>query len=187
MPPPTSPVSSVEAPTPPPPASSVPASSPAAPVAPSSSTAAPTAPAAPTPERVGEFWRRFHVVVGGGISPFGTRTYLNAPPYEAAAPTYGTPGGMFFSQISGSVVLTENFDLRAGVDLRYHHLGRSGTAGAPDSSIGLLALSPLLVEANWTPHPFFGLGANIAVGYGGAMSSNADVGAPFSATLAFRH
>src|SRR5262249_17109689 len=154
---------------------------------PPAATASPaaTSPAAPAQERVGEFWRRSHFVVGGGLSPFGTRTYIDAPVYERAAPTYGTPGGMFFIQPSASVYLNEIVDFRLGLDARFHFLGRTKTTGAPDSSITAIALSPLMAELKLNPHPMFGLGANVAFGYMGLSSSHADVGAPFDATLDF--
>jgi len=107
---------------------------------------------------------------------------MNSPVYERAAPHYGTPGGTFFFQPSYSVYLDEKFGVRLGGELGVHSMGREETPGAPGSSLTAVSLAPM-VGASWTPHPFASIDFNLSLGYMGLISSNADVGAPFSATL----
>jgi hypothetical protein len=42
-----------------------------------------------------------------------------------------------------------------------------------------------MIEGIYLPHQHFGIGANLAFGYMGLSSSNADVGAPYSASFDF--
>ncbi|MFO1519962.1 MAG: hypothetical protein U1F57_09920 [bacterium] len=164
----------VDSSTPPP----VPAAQPVSP--PASSAPAPAASSAPTPFNP-RIIDRLHLVIGGGYNT-GTQVAIDADAYRNAAPSYR--GGMFLLQPSYSVFLNRNFDIRIGGDLRYSSLSVEPRAGRADSSIGALSLGGML-EGAWLPHQHFGIGLNLALGYMGLMSSNADVGAPVTATLDF--
>jgi hypothetical protein len=125
------------------------------------------------------FWKRLHLVVGGGYN-FGSRFYPDAEPFNSAAPKYR--GTMFLFQPSYSLFAPSSFDLRVGADLRTHFLGIPKAAGSVDSSVNAISLGGL-VEGNFAFHDAIGAGANIALGYMGLSSSDADVGAPFTATF----
>jgi hypothetical protein len=156
---------------------------------PASATDASAAPAAtpaekeatPTEDNASKdsFWKRLHLVVGGGYN-FGSRFYPDAEPFNSAAPKYR--GMMFLFQPSYSLFAPSSFDLRVGADLRTHFLGIPKTAGSVDSSVSAISLGGL-VEGNVAFHDAIGVGANIALGYMGLSSSDADVGAPFTATF----
>lgn len=125
------------------------------------------------------FWRRLHLNVIGGYN-FETRYYPDAEPFRRAAPGYN--GGHIGLQPSVSVLQPGVFDLRVGLDFRSRFLGIPRSAGSVDSSVRMFDLG-LLVEANAYFHPVIGVGANATLGYTFLDSSNADVGAPFSANF----
>ena len=91
---------------------------------------------------------------------------------------------MIFFQPAISAVSLPNFDFRVGADFRISPLGVARRTGAPDSSITATSIAGM-VEGTYLPHRHFGIGLNLAVGYMGLSSSNADVGAPYSATFDF--
>jgi hypothetical protein len=146
--------------------------------------------AAPAPQPTGDssassydpngFLGRFHFVLGGGYN-FGTRINPSAEPFSSAAPSYN--GGSLYFQPSYSLLPpTGLFDLRLGASLATHILSIPRTPGSTSSSANALALAGL-VEGNLNIHQHFGIGLNAGLGYMGLMSSDADVGAPFTATF----
>lgn len=139
-------------------------------------------PAAPPPadsatER--NAWDNLHLVIGGGYN-FGTSVAAGSEPFRSAAPNY--TGGSLYIQPSYSLFQNRLFDFRLGASLGIFPLSIPRSPGSVDSSVTALSLSGM-GEANVSFHQHFGLGLNFALGYMGTMSSNADVGAPFTATL----
>jgi len=120
-----------------------------------------------------------HLVIGGGYN-LGTSFAPGSEPFHSAAPGYN--GGNLFFQPSYSVFQNRFFDLRLGANLGMQFLSIPRSPGSVDSSVTALSLDGL-AEANFSFHQHFGLGLNVALGYQGLISSNADVGAPFSATF----
>ncbi len=139
---------------------------------PASDLAAATAPAR-------NAWDNLHLVIGGGYN-FGTSVGATSEPFRSAAPNY--TGGSLYFQPSYSLFQNSFFDFRLGAGLGVHPLSIPRSPGSVDSSLTALNLSGL-AEGNFSFHQHFGLGLNFALGYMGLMSSNADVGAPFTATL----
>lgn len=173
------PLPSSEPVTAPPPAVTAPTAAPANPTAAPATTAQPAGdPAASTYDPNG-FLGRFHFVLGGGYN-FGTRVAPNAEPFSSAAPSYN--GGSLYFQPSFSVLPAGIFDLRAGAQLGTHILGIPRSAGSVSSSVNALSLGAL-VEGNLNIHQHFGVGLNASLGYMGLLSSDADVGAPFTASF----
>ena len=146
----------------------------------------PTEPAAATTWDY-NFWRRFHLVVGGGGS-FGSSVHGTSEPFASTA--QGLGGGHFFLQPTLSALATGNgfdrpnglFELRLGLDIRDHILSNPSNPGVPDSDVNAFSIG-LLVEPIVNIHRHFGIGGNINLGYRALFSDNADVGAPFPANL----
>lgn len=173
------PLPAVEPATPPPPASTaVPVAAPVQPAA-VPAAAQPTGDANTSNYDPNGFLGRFHFVLGGGYN-IGTRVAPNAEPFSSAAPNYN--GGSLYFQPSFSILPSGLFDLRAGAQLGTHILGIPRSAGSVSSSVNALSLGAL-VEGNLNFHQHFGLGLNATIGYMGLMSSDADVGAPFTASF----
>lgn len=127
------------------------------------------------------FWRRLHLNVVGGYN-FQTRIFPDAEPFRRAAPAYS--GGHIGLQPSVSLLQPGVFDFRLGVDWRTRVLSIPRSAGSVDSSVTAMNLG-ILAEANVYFHQAIGLGAQVNLGYAGLISSNADVGAPHSASFDF--
>jgi hypothetical protein len=124
-------------------------------------------------------WDRLHLVVGGGYN-FGGRIRPNASPFNLAAPEYS--GGLVVLQPTYRVLHKHKFNVRVGADVRAGVLNVANSEVAADSRVNLLSFGAL-GEVNYLFDRHFGIGLNAAVGYMGLKSKNADVGAPFSATL----
>jgi hypothetical protein len=126
------------------------------------------------------FLGRFHFVIGGGYN-FGTRVNPSAEPFSSAAPSY-TGGSLYFQPSYSLFNPSGIFDLRLGANLATHILSIPRSPGSTSSSVNGLALAGL-VEGNLNIHQHFGIGLNASLGYMGLMSSDADVGAPFTASF----
>lgn len=144
-----------------------------APEAPPASSAA-----APATESRNAF-DNLHLVIGGGYN-FGTSVAPGSEPFRAAAPNY--TGGSLYFQPSYSLFQNHFFDFRLGANLGVQFLNIPRSPGSISSSVTALSLDGL-AEGNFSFHQHFGLGLNFALGYQGLMSSDADVGAPFTATF----
>ncbi len=175
-PPPSAPAPAAEPVIHPAPASAVPRGSSAAPAAPASEDTASSRPIFPS--RFGDF-RRWHLLFGGGYQ-LGSQIHAEREPFSSAAASYqGIP---LFLQPSVSLVDEPHYDFRAGLDIGLQFLSVPSNPGTTASSITGLNVGAL-AEGNYYFAPAFGLGANLSLGYLGLMSSNADVGAPYSATF----
>lgn len=137
--------------------------------------------AAEGPDTTPDWWRRLHLNVGGGYVING-KVYGDAEPFASAAPDHH--GGMLLIQPTISAVRSRWFDLNLGLDFRQRWLSVPRSAGSVASDISATSIGAL-AEGNIFFHPHFGLGANFGIGYMGLSSSNADVGAPYSASLSF--
>ncbi|MCC7343430.1 MAG: hypothetical protein IT573_00730 [Deltaproteobacteria bacterium] len=126
-------------------------------------------------------WDNLHLVIGGGYN-FGNSFAPGSAVYRDVAPGY--TGGDLFFQPSYSVFQGRIFDFRLGANLGLQFLSIPRRPGSVDSSVTGLAIDAM-AEGNFNFHQHFGLGLNVALGYQGWMSSNADVGAPFTATFDF--
>jgi len=147
-------------------------------------TPEPEAPASPPPAASDAatgptLMDRFHFVIGGGYN-FGTKIAPSDAPFSTAAPSYR--GGSLYFQPSFSVFQNNLFDLRLGANLGVAPLSIPRSPGSVDSSVTALSLGGL-VEGNLSFHQHFGLGLNASLGYMGLISSDADVGAPFTASF----
>ncbi|MFO1463846.1 MAG: hypothetical protein U1F66_08700 [bacterium] len=134
------------------------------------------APATPTGPNA---WDKLHLVIGGGYN-FGTSFAPGSEPFRHAAPGY--TGGNLFFQPSYTLFQNNFFDFRLGAGLGLQFLSIPRRPGSVDSSVTALSLDGI-AEGNFSFHQHFGLGLNIALGYQGLMSSNADVGTPFTASF----
>jgi hypothetical protein len=76
------------------------------------------------------------------------------------------------------------FDLNLGLNIRQTWLSVPRSAGSVSSDISATTLG-VIAEGNVFFHEHFGAGLQAGIGYMGLSSSNADVGAPFSASLGF--
>jgi hypothetical protein len=134
-----------------------------------------------------KFWHRLHLTLGGGGS-FGTRVYGEAEPFNLAAQKLSGP--MLFFQPTITLLATNpreekpngDFELRAGFEVKDHFLSNDAEQSVPESSVSALSVGAL-VEGMYHLHRHFTVGANGHFGPMGLISDNADVGAPFSATL----
>jgi hypothetical protein len=75
-----------------------------------------------------------------------------------------------------------DLEIRAGLDIRNHFLTNENKQSVPEVSVDALSVGPM-VEGIYHFSRGFGLGANFHFSRMGLMSDNADVGAPFTATL----
>jgi hypothetical protein len=156
-------------------------------VAGASSTAPNTAQATDDPEaekKGRSFSDRLSVIVGGGYTILQPAVRPEAEPFKSAAPTYR--GLSFYGQIGYGFLGDSAFDLRGGGEFSVSPLSLAPEPGTPESSVTAISLAAY-VEANvaFDPKKFVGLGLSLAGGYRGLESTDADVGAPYSATLDF--
>ncbi len=143
----------------------------------------PAQPAQPATEgEPSEAWKRLHLVIGGHYTFGGVTLHGDAEPFSSAAA--GHHGGGLLIQPSYSVVRSKWFDLNLGLNLHQTWLSVPRSAGSVSSDISATTIGGL-VEGNVFFHEHVGLGLNATLGYMGLSSSNADVGAPFSASLNF--
>ncbi len=126
-------------------------------------------------------WDNLHFVIGGGYN-FGTSFAPGSEPFHSAAPHYN--GGNLFFQPSYSLFQNRFLDVRLGANVGFQFLSIPRSPGSVDSSVNAITLDGM-AEANLSFHQHFGLGLNFMLGYMGLTSSNADVGAPFSASFDF--
>lgn len=134
-----------------------------------------------------KFWHRLHLTLGGGGS-YGTRVYGEAEPFNLAAQKLSGP--MLLIQPTFTILATNaraekpngDFELRAGLELKNHFLSNDKDQSLPESSVDARSVAGL-VEGIYHIGRHFGLGGNFNFGRMGLISQNADVGAPFDATL----
>lgn len=159
-----------------------------------------TSPAAPAPKEVEKapaeeskppqedkdnnwsFAKRFHVLLGGGYTVLNPAVQPSAEPFKSTAPNYRGPA--FFGQLGYSLVNSSVVDFRAGGEFSYAPLSLAPDPGVNDSSVSALSAA-LYLEGNLSfgTNKIFGFGASGGLGLMHLSSSDADIGAPYSATL----
>jgi hypothetical protein len=139
--------------------------------------------AQPQPEaEPSEFWKRLHLVVGGHYNLESVKVAGEAEPFHSAAAEHR--GWGLSLQPTYSLVRSPSFDFNLGLNFSQTWFYVPKKPGSVESDIGATTIAAL-AEGNVFFHEHFGLGLNGYLGYMGLSSSNADVGAPYSASLDF--